>query len=140
MGIAIIYFSFLIFSETANAHKIITIAKYITELNPKTNAMDPPITGPTTVAMESVELKIPVDVECGLFSIKWKFPPINKNAHVPPTNAIKGIAIHQSVINDKPIKTKVVAPIPILNFVTFEMLILLAIEYIKTKAANVFDT
>ena len=88
--------------------------------------------------IDKVELKIPVDVERGLFSIKWMFPPIYKNAQVPPTRAINGIAIHQSVTSDKPIKTKDVAPIPILNFVTFEILILVAIKFITIKAAKVF--
>jgi hypothetical protein len=84
------------------------------------NAILPAIIGPITVAMDSVELNIPVDVERGLFSIKWKFPPINKNAHVAPTSDINGIAIHHSVTNDNPTNTKVVQPIPILNLVILE--------------------
>ena len=65
---------------------------------------------------------------------------MNKNAHEHPTIAINGIAIHQSVIIDNPTNTNVVHPIPILNFVTFERLILLAIKFIKINAVSVFAT
>ena len=81
--------------------------------------MVPAITGPITVEIANVELKIAVDVDLGLFSIRWKFPPINKNAHEHPTIAINGHAIHQSVINANPTNTMTVIPIPILNFVIF---------------------
>ena len=104
------------------------------------NAILPAITGPITVEIDNVELNIPVDVERGLFSIRWKFPPINKNAHVAPTSDINGIAIHHSVTNDNPMKTKVVLPTPILNFVTFERWILLAITFIKINAVSVLAT
>ncbi len=99
-----------------------------------------PITGPTTVAIDRVELKIPVEVERGLFSIKWKLPPINKNAHVPPTKAINGIAIHHSVTKDNPTKTNVVQPILILNFVILDRSIFVAITFIKINAVKVFAT
>ena len=104
------------------------------------NAILPAMIGPITVEIDNVELNMPVDVERGLFSIRWKFPPINKNAHVAPTNDMNGIAIHHSVTNDNPIKTKVVHPIPILNFVTFERWILLAITFIKINAVSVLAT
>lgn len=60
----------LIFNETANAHTIIPIAKYITAVYPYENAIVPAITGPTTVAMDKVELNIPVEVDLGLCAIK----------------------------------------------------------------------
>ena len=65
---------------------------------------------------------------------------MNRNAHDAPTNAINGIASHQSVINDSPMKTKIVIPIPILNFVIFLNLILFDIKFITTNAVKVFAT
>ena len=49
---------------------MIAIAKYITEIYSNASAIEPAITGPTTDAIDKVELKSPVDVERGLFSIK----------------------------------------------------------------------
>ena len=65
---------------------------------------------------------------------------MNRNAQEQPTIAINGIAIHQSVISDKPMKTNVVIPIPILNFVTFLIWILFDIRFITINAVSVFAT
>ena len=70
MGIAIIFFYFLTFSDITNAHTIIAIAKYMTATESNANAILPAIIGPTTAAIDKVELKIPTDVERGLFSIR----------------------------------------------------------------------
>ena len=42
----------------------------MTETYPKINAREPAIIGPTTVAIDRVELKIQVEVERELFSIR----------------------------------------------------------------------
>jgi hypothetical protein len=87
-----------------------------------------------------VELKIPVDVDFGLFSIRWMLPPMYKNAQVTPTRAMHGIAIHQLVIRAIPINTNTVSPIPILKFVMFLVVIFVPIKFIKMNADAVFAT
>ena len=127
-------------SETAKAAAMTAMAKYSTAAYPCEWAMAPAARGPATVAMAMLELNIPVLVDLGLCSMRWKLPPMYRNAHVPPTSAMNGMACHHSPTNSSPTKTKVVMPTPTLNFVTCGIRMRLAMRVITAKAVAVFET